>query len=187
MTRIQVDPTTGCWICTLATNGKGYPMVQRRTNGKNRGFVAHRYVYEHLVGPIPSGMDLDHTCHTRDCPSPGPNCPHRRCCNPAHLEPVPHKVNCRRGACGLETGRQGRAKTHCKNGHAYTEENTLITRKGFRRCRTCKLAQQRDSVRAWHERNKEYLKEYRAKNAERRRAQWHEWNEKRKATSSPAP
>lgn len=45
---------------------------------------AHRVVYESLVGPIPAGLELDHTCRVR------------RCVNPDHLEPVTHAENQRR-------------------------------------------------------------------------------------------
>src|SRR5690606_32157657 len=33
-------------------------------------------------------------------------------------------------------------KTHCKNGHAFTPENTMRRSEGGRRCRTCNDAQQ---------------------------------------------
>lgn len=42
---------------------------------------AHRWAYEHLVGPIPEGMQLDHLCW-----NPG-------CVNPDHLEPVTQDEN----------------------------------------------------------------------------------------------
>ena len=40
-----------------------------------------------------------------------------------------------------------RERTHCKNGHEYTPENTRISATGFRRCRTCDNRYQRDAVR----------------------------------------
>jgi hypothetical protein len=33
--------------------------------------------------------------------------------------------------------------THCPAGHGYTEENTYRDAKGWRKCKTCVLAQQR--------------------------------------------
>lgn len=45
---------------------------------------AYRFAYEHFVGPIPEGLELDHLCR-----NPG-------CVNPEHLEPVTHGENTRR-------------------------------------------------------------------------------------------
>nr|WP_245214379.1 HNH endonuclease signature motif containing protein [Pararoseomonas indoligenes] len=47
--------------------------------------VAHRAVYEELVGAIPTGLILDHLCRWR------------RCCNPGHVEPVTPRENVLRG------------------------------------------------------------------------------------------
>jgi len=41
--------------------------------------------YEHFVGPIPAGHDIDHLCRTPPC------------CNPTHLEVVRRAVNTQRG------------------------------------------------------------------------------------------
>jgi hypothetical protein len=49
---------------------------------------AHRAVYEILVGDVADGLDMDHLCRTPAC------------VNPAHLEPVTHAVNMRRGKVG---------------------------------------------------------------------------------------
>lgn len=38
---------------------------------------------------------------------------------------------------GKAIGKKKRAMTHCSNGHEYTDETTLITKEGWRRCRTC--------------------------------------------------
>lgn len=58
----------------------------------------------------------------------------RGCVNPAHLEPVTRQENSRRGFLPHA------AKTHCRNGHPYNEENTRITSKGWRVCRMCTAA-----------------------------------------------
>jgi hypothetical protein len=74
-----------------------------------------------MVGQIPDGLTLDHLCRNR------------RCVNPAHLEAIPHSENIRRGK---SPSALNRLKTHCKRGHAYTQENTHI-HNGERHCRTC--------------------------------------------------
>jgi HNH endonuclease len=75
--------TTPCWIWQRAINKPGYGAVHRREEGKSR--LAHQMMYERHKGPVPEGCILDHLCRVRSC------------VNPDHLEPVTHKVNCRRG------------------------------------------------------------------------------------------
>lgn len=115
-----VDAATGCWNWQAAiSRGYGYIAVDRR------GRVAHRVMYELLVGKVPDGTELDHLCRNR------------RCVNPAHLEPVSHRVNVWRGA-GLAAA-NARA-THCIRGHAFDEANTRIRANGSRYCRACERA-----------------------------------------------
>lgn len=57
----------GCWLWTAAQfKPTGYG--QFRFEGTSE--KAHRISYEILVGPIPEGMELDHTCHNRLCVNP---------------------------------------------------------------------------------------------------------------------
>jgi len=75
-------PITGCWHWAAKwDSGNGYGKV--RHEGKCS--MAHRVVYLLLVGPIPEGYVLDHTCRVRGC------------CNLDHLEPVTVQVNTQRG------------------------------------------------------------------------------------------
>lgn len=96
--------------------------------GKYSGRPAHRVVYEAEVGPIPEGMTLDHVFER--------GCRFRDCIAIAHLEPVTQAENKRRAAA---------RKTHCKNDHPYTPENTYI-HEGARYCRACNLAAVRRST-----------------------------------------
>lgn len=79
--RYEVDETTGCWNWLLGKNPKGYGRELR--NGKN-GY-AHIHSYLDHGGTVPEGFELDHLCR-----NPG-------CINPEHLEPVPPRINNRRG------------------------------------------------------------------------------------------
>ena len=83
-----------CWPWTgTVRKDNGYAHI--RVQGQ--WVYAHRLAYEVLVGPIPEGMTVDHTCHNADetCKG-GSECKHRICCNPDHLEAVPQLVNWRR-------------------------------------------------------------------------------------------
>src|SRR4051794_13226853 len=51
------DPSA-CWPWPGPVNSHGY--------GHYLGRSAHRWAFEQFVGPIPEGMELDHTCHTRN-------------------------------------------------------------------------------------------------------------------------
>lgn len=113
---------TGCWTWVRSTDRDGYGQFRFQS----RQWIAHRASYEQFVGPIPSGLTLDHLCRNR------------RCVNPAHLEPVVHKENVRRGL----PHRSVKAVTHCRHGHAFDKENTYVFR-GSKRCRKCHAARAR--------------------------------------------
>ncbi len=72
-----------CWLWTMSLDGRGYGQMWDRE--KRTRVTAHRFLYEHIVGPVPEGLDLDHLCRVRHC------------VNPAHLEPVTRAENVRRG------------------------------------------------------------------------------------------
>ena len=86
---------------------------------------AHRVSYQLVVGEIPEGLTLDHLCRNPSC------------VNPDHLEPVTTKENILRGVSKIA---QQARQTHCKRGHPFDEENTMIVRGSARQCRACNKA-----------------------------------------------
>lgn len=118
--REQIRIDGECWLWTGET-WKGY--------GKFGGGQAHRVIYQRVVGPVPDGLELDHTCRVPTC------------VNPAHLEPVTRAENMRR---------RSEAQTHCKRGHEFTPENTYRPKGGSRHCRACN----REAVRRYGHRHR---------------------------------
>ena len=114
------DGFTDCWHWAFSRlQPRGYGQV--RFNGKNQ--LAHRVIYVLLVGPIEPGLELDHLCRNRGC------------VNPAHLEPVTHRVN---GLRGISLAAQNARKTHCKSGHEFTPDNILWQRNKTYPTRVCR-------------------------------------------------
>lgn len=122
----------GCWVWHGSHNGVGYGEL--RIAG--RKVYAHRWSYEHHVGPIPDGLQIDHLCRNPAC------------VNPEHLEPVTPTENVRRGDAARP--KPERRKTHCVNGHPY-DENTYERKDGKgRNCIQCN----RDRAREYQRRKR---------------------------------
>jgi hypothetical protein len=126
---------SGCieWIASVT--GGGYGQFYAGPRGSSPA-IAHRWSYEYHVGPIPSGLDLDHLCRNRAC------------VNPEHLEPVTRRVNILRGE---SPAAKHAVKTHCPAGHEYVGQNLYVSPSGKRECRECKRRQKsaRKAARSW--------------------------------------
>ena len=110
---------SGCWLWSGSTNGVGYGMVtlfkQHRT--------IHSVFYEHFIGSVPEGKELDHKCRNRNC------------FNPNHLEAVTRRENLHRGS-------HQNMKSHmsglCKLGHPLVTISATDRSSGKRGiCRIC--------------------------------------------------
>jgi hypothetical protein len=115
-----------CWEWLGSKTAKGYGQFY----GEGRiSFMAYRYMYGMLVGPIPDGYHIDHLCRNP------------RCVNPCHLEAVtPYENNRRSESITAKKARQ----THCVNGHELTDENTYVRIDGKgRECRACRANRKR--------------------------------------------
>jgi len=74
-------------------------------------------------------------------------------------------------------GNANARKTHCPQGHEYTEENTYVSPDGVRQCRTCRKVRVMESW--WRHRAKRMAenKAWREENADRVRENLRRWNE----------
>lgn len=118
----KVDRSGVCWVWTAGGNENGYGHFSPG-HGLRREY-AHRWSYEHHVGPIPPGMVVMHACDNPPC------------VNPAHLSLGTNQDNM------LDMVAKGRSKTKtCRAGHAWEPETTSIRvdPKGqtVRRCLIC--------------------------------------------------
>lgn len=121
--RLVKKTEAGCWEWQGKTNNNGYGQIG--AGGKyGADLLVHRVTYEHFVGPIAPGLDIDHKCRNR------------LCCNPStdHLEAVTRLVNLLRGEHpNMVTKRTG----VCKNGHVIEGHNAMVGQDARVRCRTC--------------------------------------------------
>ncbi len=112
----------GCLVPTVGHQVQSGHRQVHIANGKTK--VAHRLVYEHLVGPVPDHLVLDHLCRNTEC------------IEVEHLEVVTPGENVRR-ANFHRKGTRYAVKTHCPNGHEYTTDTVYDGPRG-RECKVCR-------------------------------------------------
>lgn len=120
----RVDKSGDCWLWMGSTigNGSGYGSIQQPGGGKS--LLVHVVAWELLVGAVPAGKELHHTCSSRAC------------VNPAHLTPLTraehHAVHVI-------------MRTHCRRGHAFDRVQERADGRNYQYCSTC--ARERDRQR----------------------------------------
>jgi hypothetical protein len=119
----RVDRSGDCWEWLGPKNQKGYGTIYWALNGRRIEQLAHRASYRLFVGDISEGAVIHHLCE-----NPG-------CVRPEHLLLVE----------AGEHSRQHRTLggTHCKRGHEFTPENTLVRKNGTRWCLACSYERKR--------------------------------------------
>jgi hypothetical protein len=116
----KVNKTPKCWLWTGGNSG-GYPIIGLKPQKKT--IRVSRYVYENTFGPIHTNLVVSALCKNTFC------------VNPLHLKTVSRKEAILNGT-GLAA--KNIKKTHCKNGHEFSLENTTIKVSRGRTSRKCK-------------------------------------------------
>lgn len=127
-------------LLARVTQGQGcWSFEGRHRSEDNRPYFRRRYayalVYEAMIGPIPEGMILHHTCDNTAC------------VNPDHLEPMTQSQHAAEHLA--DRNRQRAAdRTHCPQGHEY--DQVVNDKRGgtWRRCSTCS----KETKRRWRSR-----------------------------------
>lgn len=104
--RVEKIPFSGCWIWMRSLQGRGYGALVR----DKKAWLAHRFSYSMLKGPIPDGALV---CHRCDVP---------QCVNPAHLFTGSNMDNL---LDSITKGRRPKTvstRGHCKNASLTAEQ-----------------------------------------------------------------
>lgn len=101
----------------------GYPQLGFRRDGKSRTQAVHRLVAAAFLGPRPEGQEVRHLDGNKI---------NNRLDNLAYGTPSENSLD------SIRHGTHPSAsKTHCKRGHLFDEENTIIRPGNGRKCRMC--------------------------------------------------
>lgn len=145
--RTDVD-ANGCWNWKLfkarAGHKRGGYYGRTSRQGDQQPVGAHVLAYEVFHGPVPTGLEVDHTCRNT------------LCCNPDHLEAVTPAENNRRKWASGDGRNQNTDKTHCpKCEQPYTGQSQRGDGRSFKFCVPCmktyqaeRYAANRDKIRA---------------------------------------
>lgn len=118
--KVKVLKKNQCWEWQSSITPNGYG----KFSIDNYPHSAHVVSYIFFNNDHDKSMCIDHSCMNR------------KCVNPNHLRQVTRRIN------NIENSNSAAAinyrKTHCVNGHQFTEENTIERKGGTRICRECR-------------------------------------------------
>ena len=107
MDKVQMEPNSNCWLWMGGLKGKK-DHEYSEFKFRDKTVSGHKVSWILFKGEITEGESLDHLCRTRIC------------VNPDHLELVSQRENVLRGIGIPAINAQ---KTHCNNGHEFTEKD----------------------------------------------------------------
>jgi HNH endonuclease len=110
--RIYIEPNTGCWLWLGWCDEQGYGRLTKH-KPKHTSVLAHRLIWEHLIGPAPE--QVHHRCLTKSC------------CNPSHLEATTR----------LDHKKQHHRSRTCNRGHDLTLPGATLGPASHHGCRIC--------------------------------------------------
>lgn len=114
-----------CWVFKGYKTPQGYGKIRSKRFFPKES-LAHRISYLlNSVFTLPSELCVLHKCDNPPC------------INPDHLFIGTRDLNNKDRATKGRTITPTMNLTHCKRGHEFTKENTIIRNTGTRLCRTC--------------------------------------------------
>jgi hypothetical protein len=114
------------YVLKPRANPGGYLTVSLHLSGVRRMGRVHTLVAAAFLGPMPDGLQIRHLDGDKA---------NNRVGNLAYGTPKENVQD------SLDHGTNyNLRKTHCKNGHEFTPENTYVHQAGKRDCRTCRRA-----------------------------------------------
>lgn len=121
-----IDPITDCYLYVGYVTKYGYGEIHLTPKRKERTHRLSAWIF--LDYDLESNLQINHKTI----------CSNSNCWNFNHIY-IGNQLENMQDAIiiGTHINVKNSGKTHCKNGHEFTEENTSINKKGCKICRIC--------------------------------------------------